>query len=615
MPGDPTTVRTGSGVDAIALEGDPGSELQLSPARSTAPQTTRTRRPNVANDLSTRAQRDASTGAEPFVAPIFDRGGVALALATGLVYAATRATELTGDSLLYASAIRDGANLFHPHHLLFGPIVHSLRLATGLDAVTAAQLHNMLWAVVALLAARHLFSVLLANRAAAAWCTAALATAAGFAGYATQVEVYVPSLACTLTALALLAGHGSERPGVTRIAGAGLALALAILYYQGAVLIVLALPFVPVASRTRAEGTAVRAAVLVIGGTATLAAYAAVFAAMPANADRSLLDFCLHYAQLGRSDWGTFANLDKKGLHLLADSQLRCLVHLPGNEFTVQSYTGSVLFTAAMVCLAWRLVRISRADQHGRAALKFLAAWALPTWAFTLWWLPREEEYLVAALPPLLAAVAIALVARTRPDPAHPAGGEWPPVPRVAWLALAALAAWNLGAAIVPRHQHAGSDALVAAELARAADERTIVLCSYPVFGNHLLREHRGRPVMADEPFLALYENRAPSTALATASRVLVPLSLIEPETRTSGFSTLTERDAWLRVVGWVCCFDPGGAGTTPSYGTLSCIESPSGPLLRVEPSARRAGDFAALLGELDRFDPRRTSRFTKLSR
>jgi len=39
--------------------------------------------------------------------------------------------------------------------------------------------------------------------------------------------------------------------------------------------------------------------------------------------------------------------VDKKGLHLLADSQLRSLVHLPGNEFTVQSYVGSVLFAAA----------------------------------------------------------------------------------------------------------------------------------------------------------------------------------------------------------------------------------------------------------------------------
>ena len=569
----------------------------------------------MANDPHTRARRDASSGEKPLAAPVFDRGGVALALGTGLVYGVTRATELTGDSLLYATAIRDGAGLVHPHHLLFGPIVHSMRLATGLDAVSAAQLHNMFWAVVALLAARHLFSIMLGNRDAATWSTAALATAAGFAGYATQVEVYVPSLACTSTALALLAGHGSERPGATRIAGAGLALALSILYYQGAVLVVLALPFVPVASRTRAERAAVRAAVLVIAGTATVAVYGAVYAAMPANANRSFLDFCLYYAQRGRPDWGTFANVDKKGLHLLADSQLRSLVHLPGNEFTVQSYVGSVLFAAATACLAWRLVRIGRADPRSRAALGFFAAWAVPTWAFTLWWLPREEEYLIAALPPLLAAVAIALVARTRPDAARPAGGERrAAVPRVAWLALAAIAAWNLGTAIVPRHRDAGPDALVAAELARAADERSIVLCSYPVFGNHRLREHRGRPVLADEPFGALQENRAPQIALATASRVLMPLSLIAPETKAWALSTLAERDGWLRVVGWVCCFDPGGAGTAPSYGTLSCIDSPSGPLLRVEPGSRRTGDLAALLGELDSLDPRRTSRFTKLA-
>ncbi|MFQ5719858.1 MAG: hypothetical protein ACE5IK_09955, partial [Acidobacteriota bacterium] len=80
--------------------------------------------------------------------------GAVLALLVVGVLVGFRALSQTGDSLAYAGAIRSGARLWHPHHLLFSPIVRVLYLALrsiglGVDAIVAAQIHNAVWAAVA----------------------------------------------------------------------------------------------------------------------------------------------------------------------------------------------------------------------------------------------------------------------------------------------------------------------------------------------------------------------------------------------------------------------------------------------------------------------------------
>lgn len=59
----------------------------------------------------------------------------------------------TEDSLEYALHVRSGERLFHPHHLLFSPLVRLIYLGLStlyptMDAILAAQVHNAFWAVV-----------------------------------------------------------------------------------------------------------------------------------------------------------------------------------------------------------------------------------------------------------------------------------------------------------------------------------------------------------------------------------------------------------------------------------------------------------------------------------
>src|SRR5512137_1766194 len=83
--------------------------------------------------------------------------GVVLALALVAVLASTAALEQSNDSLSYLVKARDGRRLFHPHHLLFNAAVRALYLgldwSAGVsDVVLAAQVHNLVFTFVALLA-------------------------------------------------------------------------------------------------------------------------------------------------------------------------------------------------------------------------------------------------------------------------------------------------------------------------------------------------------------------------------------------------------------------------------------------------------------------------------
>ena len=82
---------------------------------------------------------------------------VLLALASFAILFGLRPAEQTGDGLDYAVSIRDGDVTFHPHHLLFIPIIRAIMTVTSSfgeagDAVLASQIHNTLWSVIAILA-------------------------------------------------------------------------------------------------------------------------------------------------------------------------------------------------------------------------------------------------------------------------------------------------------------------------------------------------------------------------------------------------------------------------------------------------------------------------------
>src|SRR5437867_1505707 len=72
----------------------------------------------------------------------------ALAVSTAVLLLALKASQQTADSLDYALSARTGHGTYHPHHLLFVPVVRfvqegMLSLGFAADPVLACQLHNV----------------------------------------------------------------------------------------------------------------------------------------------------------------------------------------------------------------------------------------------------------------------------------------------------------------------------------------------------------------------------------------------------------------------------------------------------------------------------------------
>ena len=157
--------------------------------------------------------RLACSGGEPIVI-----AGVS-ALGAALLLLALRAAEQSPDALDYAYAARAGRVMLPPHLLLFVPLVRlelgALALVgRGGVAILAGQIHNVLWAVAALLALQALVRRATGRAGLALGAALLLLFTRGFWVYATQVEVYLPALACLAMTTLLACGPACARASV-----------------------------------------------------------------------------------------------------------------------------------------------------------------------------------------------------------------------------------------------------------------------------------------------------------------------------------------------------------------------------------------------------------------
>lgn len=360
--------------------------------------------------------------------------GIALLLAAGAaaLLLATRALDQTGDSLAYAYAIKSGWRMFHPHHLLFAPIVRlaylPLAALAGIDAVLAAQLHNVLWAAVGVAAVYALVARSAGSRAIGAAAGIALLAARGFEVYATQVEVYVPAAGCA--ALLLLAVVRESRTWTL----ASL-LALLVFYHQSNVLF--CIPLLLLLGRGSGRGglrRGIRA--VAAAGAVVLATYVAVYLLQPGPASvRGFFDYTLRYAVGPYSaEWGAAENLGGGGVAAALASQLWCIAEptdgAAGRATAVVALAALVLWS--VLCVARR-----RGDERLRAAV---LAWLAVYEVFYVWWQPGQREFFVIMLVPLVLLLGLALG-----DAARLVGR-----PRAAPVVAVLLIALSVGA-VIPR--------------------------------------------------------------------------------------------------------------------------------------------------------------------
>lgn len=560
-------------------------------------------------------------------------GAAALAAGAAALLLALRAAEQSPDALDYAYAARGGHDLFHPHHLLFAPLVRLVLaalapLGRGGDAILAGQIHNVAWAVAALLAARALVRRAGGSPALASGAALFLLVTRGFWVYATQVEVYVPALACLAVTALLASGPAAGAAGVVtgareapplgtrRAAAAALALALAVLYHQTSALFAAPLAALCVARRGRAGW---REAAAIAGGAGALAllAYAAAYAGIggPRTAE-AFARWALSYGFAPVPAWGSAGHFGPDGVAALLRSQAANFAGVP------ERWAPAVapLFGLTLLALAaWNAAALTRrggaatgrrgsagdsaddsaghgagdgvGDSPGAARLSVADTagplrWCALIWlgvhfAFFLWWLPTDTDFFVVSLLPLvlLGALAAGDVTGRGRCAAGSAGapGAARAVGVLGALAIAVLAAGNLAATVLPLRASRGADFAAAARLHALAPPGCAVGTRFGVREN--LRYHFERAAVdLDLPRLAAQAGResgagavgpaavGPSAAVAPAGDcLLVPVSLLRPERAAGGRDGHDDPAAWLAWLSWVLEVERDGSGAPAS--------------------------------------------------
>lgn len=361
--------------------------------------------------------------------PAADAGAAILLVpAVAAILLALRPLQLSDNSIHYLRAVRDSSLAdppFYPPHLLHMPaiaVLHRLTEALGCDVACAGRLHAALWAGVAA-ASAFLLARVWTGRAGALATVLGLFAAHGVLVFATQAEVYVPTVGSALAAAVLLVRAPGGVPGPGRIVGAAALWAVSTLYHTTGV--VLALPFLLwLGLRGGRHGLAAWLALSVLAGTFVLLAQigAWLWATDGPRTPAGFLAWMLEISSRPLTDWGSVSHLDPldlaRGFWNLAEAlamwpwALRDGLRYPWYQLPLGLAVGAVV--AAV--LAHHVHRPWRGGGHREIRAFLLALFTVWFLVFT-WWDPTVSKFYVpaAAAAVLLASLALADLAAVRP--------------------------------------------------------------------------------------------------------------------------------------------------------------------------------------------------------
>ena len=533
---------------------------------------------------------------------VFGRIGLGLVLLAAVLALLflTRSAEQYGDSLKYLESARTGLDLYHSHHLGYNSSIRVFylgltALGARIDIITSAQIHNFLWALLALLAMAVLARRLTGSTVWAVLAAAALLVCQGFWEYASQAQVYIPAMAV----LALMACLASGRPGQpwtpNRAAALSGLFVLAVLFHQTAVLFLLPLVVLFVLSadflsRRRLIGAAVLAALLILGLYA--AAYLMTGDSFSASGFlRYAMDYTFHPAP----NWGTWRNVSPNGLGYLLFSLLRNIITV-FRSTRLPALAGFGLFLAGLY--VWHGLRLRNKRDASRPVRAFLLAWLAVHGGFYLWWAPHDKNNFVIALFPLVLLTALAGhdLAAGLPRP----GRRWAVV--AAGALIIGLGTVNYATFIRPLQLSPGPDFAEAARLDACVPAGDYILSSNEVQANlvfHFRRSELLQVEILPMCFAQGFDLPEAYQALALHPFVLSP-AFLDPASRLSIVTGYEHAEGWRRWLVWLFGLELDARGEVVSgraFERLSC----GGSILRIRTDRSPWRGWPEFLERLDK--------------
>jgi hypothetical protein len=350
----------------------------------------------------------------------------ALFVGAACLYLATLTQVHTFDALSYVTSVerKPWQEVFHPHHLAYGPLgvlAQAAGRALGYTGGAALPM-QIVNALAGALGVALLYRVVrdITQRSDAALAAALLlGTSYAYWYYAVEIEVYTVAallLIVCLGVMARIAAEGPHGPSARRRAWLGLAQAGAVLFHQTNVFLCVPILVLAISDlRAARGGPALRAwglYALTLGAGVALPYLWVGFGVSHFATLGAFQDWLTEYARTGW--WG--GPLSASRLGMLATGLAQTL--------TPEGGGWAWLALALIGCGA--LLRGSRDAQAAhpegatpgrpdRAALALsLAVWLAVYGSFFFWWEPDNIEFWIASLPAALTLLALAL-RRARP--------------------------------------------------------------------------------------------------------------------------------------------------------------------------------------------------------
>ena len=365
--------------------------------------------------LSTLSQRDEqNVGFMP---------GLMLIVFTLILLYALRPLEISDNAIGYIMRVQsslNGIESFYPPHLFQAPIIglfhQVLSSVSSCDVTCASVAHSMFWAAIAVFSVFVMSRKLLRSTVGGLATAVAVLVAHGFWVYATQGEVYVPTVGCMMAATALLFTSRTETLSVARIVGVAAFWALSTTYHLASV--VLFVPFAYYFFATQgSRGWRQLAIVCALAGSASLGSFisAYVWTATAPLSLASFLDWVLEITDRPLTDWGTTANLVSFGELVRAVwSQIKAITLLP-DFLTLRmappldqlplAILGALLIGAVLL---WNAVQVVRLGHAGWPRLFLLLMFAV-FFVFFSWWQTSVHKFFIPSSVPLIIMAALAV--------------------------------------------------------------------------------------------------------------------------------------------------------------------------------------------------------------
>lgn len=333
------------------------------------------------------------------------RHEITLAVIATLLLLGFRSLHQMGDALGFAYEIKHGQELFSAHHLLYGPIVFIIHrflslFIPGIDVILTAQLHNIFWAVVMLIAFYRWCLKTFDQSWAALLCSLCLLFSFQFWTFSTQVEVYIPSLALMVVLSAYLFNL-SKPPNLRSSLLISLIWFGAVIYHQNAVLFIFPMAYL-FGARWGKQGWSSFLKLCISAGGITLLAYCIVYLATKEYTGiQGLIDFALGYAISGvEPDWGTWQHFSNTNeVRRAFFNQIHTLLA----RTWVEKLPLWLMVTGMTGLYFWHFAFAIKG--HLRSLRMFLLIWLLTSQLFLLWWTPGYELFVLLTTPFLMLVI------------------------------------------------------------------------------------------------------------------------------------------------------------------------------------------------------------------